>query len=193
MRAVGSDYLKRGGDPEGFARSMERAQLGAENDADFDNEADYFRRRPSFMDDNDVNDEAEGGMGAGGGRMGAFGPLIGENPDYENDEFANRFQSDSVDSRDSLGNPRPKSGALLSSIMNIEGAQGHFGGFAGHRMPRQAKMASHVSDMSGTLGLSSSSSSASSGVAEAPRRRGFFNGSWNPFKWNWRNLFGRRR
>ena len=63
--------------------------------------------------------------------MGAFGPLIGENPDYENDEFASRFTSDSVDSRDSLGNPRPKSGALLNSIMNIEGAKGHYGGFAG--------------------------------------------------------------
>ena len=185
---MGSDYLKRGGDPEGFARSAERAQLGAQNDADYDNEADYFRRRPSFADDNDVNDEAPV---EGGGKMGAFGPLIGDNPNYENDEFADRFRSDSVSSTDSLGNPRPKSGALLSSIMNIEGAQGHYGGFAGHRMPRPVNPQTHISDMSGTLGLDSSRSS--SAASEAPRRRGFFGGSWNPFKWNWRSLFSRRR
>ena len=187
---MGSEFLKRGGDPEGFAKSAERAKLMDDNEADYEDDAKYFGRRPSFVDDNDAGDEVPA-QSSGGGRMGAFGPLIGDNPDYENDDFASRFKSDSVDSRDSLGNPRPKSGALLSSILNIEGAQGHYGGFAGHRMPRQRKMPSHVSDMSGTLGLDSSRSS--SAASEAPRRRGFFNGSWNPFKWNWRNLFGRRR
>ena len=62
---MGSEYLKRGGDPEGFAKSLQRAQLGAENDVDYDDDqGKYFGRRPSFVDDNDVNDEASGQMGA---------------------------------------------------------------------------------------------------------------------------------
>ena len=33
--AVGSEFLKRGGDPEGFAKSAERAQLMDDNEADY--------------------------------------------------------------------------------------------------------------------------------------------------------------
>ena len=178
---MGSEFLKRGGDPEGFARSLQRRHLGAENDVDYDDDqGKFFGQRPSH-DDDDARDEAPGRMGGGSGVVGAFGRPIGDNPDYENDSFADRFGSESVKNRDSFGNPRRRSGSLLDAIRNIEGARGHFGGFAGHRRPREISAAAPAV------------AEAAPAVAQAPRRRGFFNGSWNPFKWNWRNLFGRRR
>jgi hypothetical protein len=47
---VGSEYLKGGGDPDGFAKSHQRAQLEAEKDIDYDvDESKYFVRQPSIV------------------------------------------------------------------------------------------------------------------------------------------------
>ena len=127
-------------------------------------------------------------------------PQQAEDNDYDNDEFAARFRSDSMDSgwtRDSIGNPRRRSGDMLRTIMQMEGAEGMRGGVQWHRQPRQVNRVpqqSHVSDMSGSLSLSDTDESQADEPAQQPaRRRSFFGGSWNPLRWNWGRLFGRRR
>lgn len=134
---------------------------------------DGFLRQPSQPPlDQDLDPESAFGAGPAGG-----------------DGFNGRVRSDSQESgfsQDSYGNRRRKSGSLLRRIQGIEGQQGHIGGIGYHRQPRVRGNQAQMSDNSGSWGLSSSSSSGESAVAQP---RGFRNGSWNPFKWNWRSLF----
>lgn len=119
-------------------------------------------------------------------------PAFGAGP-AGGDGLSGRVRSDSEESgfsRDSLGNRRRKSGALLRTIQGIEGQEGHMGGIAHHRQPRVRGKQAQMPESSGSWGLSSSSSSGESAGAQRP---GFRNGSWNPFKWNWRSLFRRGR
>ncbi len=111
-------------------------------------------------------------------------------PAYANDDLASRFRSDSLSSswtRDSLGNAQQKGGVMLREIQRHEGEGGHNGGIPFHRQPRVMNPQSRGS---WNTGMSSSSSSGESVGAQRP---GFRNGSWNPFKWNWRSLFRRGR
>lgn len=138
---------------------------------------DDFLRQPSQPppDQDSIHEPAFGAGPAGG------------------DGLSGRVRSDSEESgfsRDSLGNRRRKSGALLRTIQGIEGQEGHMGGIAHHRQPRVRGKQAQMSESSGSWGLSSSSSSGESAGAQRP---GFRNGSWNPFKWNWRSLFRRGR
>lgn len=116
-----------------------------------------------------------------------------EEQGYENDEFADRFGSMSDDggwTRNSFGNPVRRSGEMLRDVNRIEAGEAMSGGAQHHRQPRVIES---VASVPGS-GLGSGSV-ASSGRASGPAgaRPGFFNGSFNPFKWNWRNLFKRRR
>jgi len=139
-------------------------------------EGDFLRQPSQPPPDQDVIHESAFGAGqAGGGR------------------FSGRLRSDSQESgfsRDSFGNRRPKGGELLRAIQGLEGQEGHTGGIDYHRKPRIRGQQAHASEDSRSWRLSSSSSS---GESASPQRPGFRNGSWNPFKWNWRSLFRRGR
>lgn len=145
--------------------------------ASFASRDDGFLRQPSQPPpDQDLNPESAFGAGPAGG-----------------DGFSGRVRSDSQESgfsRDSYGNRRRKSGSLLRTIQGIEGQEGHMGGIAHHRQPRVRGKQAQMSESSGSWGLSSASSSGESAGTQRP---GFRNGSWNPFKWNWRSLFRRGR
>lgn len=139
-------------------------------------EVDFLRQPSQPPPDQDVIDEPAFGAGAAGGGG-----------------FSGRLRTESQESgfsRDSFGNRRPKGGELLRAIQGIEGQEGHMGGIDYHRKPRARGQQAHASEASRSWRLSSSSSS---GESAGPQRPGFRNGSWNPFKWNWRSLFRRGR
>lgn len=139
-------------------------------------EVDFLRQPSQPPPDQDVIDEPAFGAGAAGGGG-----------------FSGRLRTESQESgfsRDSFGNRRPKGGELLRAIQGIEGQEGHVGGIDYNRKPRARGQQAHASEASRSWRLSSSSSS---GESAGPQRPGFRNGSWNPFKWNWRSLFRRGR
>ena len=158
------------GDPDGADKFLKRGVFGQATS--FDGQAQSNLRA------NDIYDF---------GRAGSFAGMDGggEGAGYQNDDFADRFRSESVKSdmtTNSIGNRVKRNPSMFSKIQDIE----RQGAFPGHRQPvRRAENASSAY---------SSFSSASSGPAPeaGARRPGFFNGSFNPFKWNWKNLFGRR-